>query len=123
MRMSHIYQPVMLGVLLERGGSATIEEIAKALLSYDRSQVEYHEIRTKGMVGKVLTQNGIVEPIKDSRTISGYKLNANTLTEQEVAALKQLCESRLAAYLDRRGNDIWGHRGIADGYVPGSVRY
>ncbi len=67
MRMSHIYQPVMLQVLLEGGGHAGTEEIAKALLSYDRSQVEYYEIRTKNMVGKVLTQNGIVEPIKDGR--------------------------------------------------------
>ena len=47
MRMSHIYQPVMLQVLLKNAGTATTEEIAKALLSYDRSQVEYYEIRTK----------------------------------------------------------------------------
>ena len=29
MRMSHIYQPVMLKVLLENGGHASVEEIAK----------------------------------------------------------------------------------------------
>ena len=60
MRMSHVYQPVMLRVLLEKGGTASTEDIAKALLSYDRSQVEYYEIRTKDMVGKVLTQNGLI---------------------------------------------------------------
>jgi ATP adenylyltransferase len=37
MRMSHVYQPVMLQVLLEKGGSASTEDVAKALLSYDRS--------------------------------------------------------------------------------------
>lgn len=57
MRMSHVYQPIMLRVLLENGGTASTEDVAKALLSYDRSQVEYYEIRTKNMVGKVLTQN------------------------------------------------------------------
>ena len=57
MRMSHVYQPVMLRVLLENGGTASTEDVAKALLSYDRSQVEYYEIRTKNMVGKVRTQN------------------------------------------------------------------
>lgn len=31
MRMSHIYQPLMLKVLLESEGTATLEEIAKAL--------------------------------------------------------------------------------------------
>ena len=52
MRMSHVYQPVMLQVLLEKGGSASTEDVAKALLSYDRSQVEYYEIRTKNMERK-----------------------------------------------------------------------
>ena len=60
MRMSHIYQPVMLKVLLENGGQATTEEIAKRLLAYDQSQVEYYSLRTKAMVGKVLTNNGVV---------------------------------------------------------------
>jgi len=47
MRMSHVYQPVMLRVLLESDGEASITDIAKALLSHDRSQVEYYELRTK----------------------------------------------------------------------------
>lgn len=29
----------------------------------------------------------------------------------------------MTGYLEKRGNDIWTHRGIADGYIPGSVRY
>ena len=44
MKMSHIYQPVMLKVLLENNGEASIEQIASALLSYDQSQVEYYGI-------------------------------------------------------------------------------
>ena len=123
MRMSHVYQPVMLQVLLEKGGSASTEDVAKALLSYDRSQVEYYEIRTKNMVGKVLTQNGVIEPVKDGRRIVGYRLAASDLSEQEIAALVDLCQQRLSAYIGQRGDGIWGHRGIADGYVPGSVRY
>ena len=123
MRMSHIYQPVMIQVLLKKGGTATTEEVAKALLSYDRSQVEYYEIRTKNMVGKVLTQNGVIEPVKDGRRIVGYKLASVHLSEQESAALVELCQQRLSAYLNQRGDGIWGHRGIADGYVPGSIRY
>lgn len=123
MRMSHIYQPVMLRVLLENGGQADIETIAKALLSYDRSQVEYYEIRTKNMVGKVLTQNGITEPLKDGKRISGYKLNIPSLSDSEKATILQLCDARLAEYIDKRGQDIWEHRTLSDGYVPGSVRY
>ena len=61
MRMSHIYQPVMLKVLLENNGSATVEEIATSLLTYDQSQIEYYNLRTKKMVGKVLPNNSGVD--------------------------------------------------------------
>jgi diadenosine tetraphosphate (Ap4A) HIT family hydrolase len=74
-------------------------------------------------VGKVLTQNGVIEPIKHGRRIVGYKLATGDLSEQEIVALIDLCQQRLAAYINQRGDGIWGHRGIADGYVPGSVRY
>ena len=123
MRMSHVYQPIMLQVLLEKGGTATTEEIAKVLLSYDRSQVEYYEIRTKSMVGKILTQNGVVEPIRNGQRITGYRLAANGLSEQQTFTLLELCQKRLSDFMLQRGDGIWGHRGISDGYVPGSVRY
>lgn len=123
MRMSHVYQPVMLRVLLENEGEASIAEIAKALLSHDRSQVEYYELRTKNMVGRVLTQNGIVEPIRDGRKITGYRLNVNALTDADAQQLLQLCQQRLDEYLVQRGDSIWDHRALADGYVPGSIRY
>ena len=57
MRMSHIYQPVMIKTLLKHKGSAEISRIAQDLLSYDTSQKEYYELVTKNMVGKVLTKN------------------------------------------------------------------
>ena len=95
MRMSHIYQPVMLKILLENGGQASVEQIAKALLSHDQSQVEYYSIRTKTMVGKVLTNNGVVTPIKDGTKITGYRLNQEDLTDAERASLSAICDSRL----------------------------
>ena len=39
MRMSHIYQPLMLKALIDKGGQATIREIAAAFLSRDESQL------------------------------------------------------------------------------------
>ena len=74
MKMSHIYQPVILKVLLENNGEASVEQIASALLSYDQSQVEYYGIRTKQMSGKVLTNNGVVEPVKSGGRTTGFKL-------------------------------------------------
>ena len=43
MRMSHIYQPVMLMTLLKNGGVASVESLAKDLLINDQSQVEYYD--------------------------------------------------------------------------------
>src|SRR4051812_3347729 len=62
MRMSHVYQPVMLREILRRNGVATIRDVARALVLEDRSQIEYYEQITKNMVGRVLTHNrGITE--------------------------------------------------------------
>lgn len=124
MRMSHIYQPVMLRELLRSNGEATVEQIAKALLSHDRSQVEYYEIRTKNMVGKVLTNNGIVMPIKNGSRIVGYRLNdLENIEAEDRDLLIAKCEERIADYIERRGSGIWQHRFNAKGYVPGSIRY
>ena len=41
MRMSHVYQPVMLAALLAHGGKCSTAEIARAILAHDESQVEY----------------------------------------------------------------------------------
>lgn len=123
MRMSHVYQPVMLRLLLKKGGSASLTEISRALLSYDQSQVEYYELRTKNMVGRVLSANGVVRPIKSGRQITGYELNTASLTDDDRQELLALCDQRLDEFLSKRGDSVWQHRSSADGYVPGSVRY
>ena len=95
MRMSHIYQPVMLKVLLENNGEASVEQIASALLSYDKSQVEYYGIRTKEMVGKVLTNNGVVEAVKLGRKTLGFRLNVDAASEPHTASLIALCDDAI----------------------------
>ena len=42
MRMSHIYQPVMLMTLLKNGGVASVESLANDLLINDQSQMGYY---------------------------------------------------------------------------------
>lgn len=124
MRMSHVYQPVMLRELLLSDGEKSVEQIAKALVSHDRSQVEYYEIRTKNMVGMVLTNNGVVVPVKDGNRITGYRLTDFGDVGVEVRdRLIAECEEKIADYIERRGNNIWQHRLNAKGYVPGSIRY
>jgi len=59
MRMSHIYQPMMLMELLGRSSPAPAQDIARRILGEDVTQVEYYTERVKRMVGRVLTGNGI----------------------------------------------------------------
>jgi hypothetical protein len=61
MRMSDIYQPVMIKTLLGNAGRATIREVASAFLAHDESQIEYYEHITKQMPGKDLMNHGILE--------------------------------------------------------------
>ena len=62
MRMSQVYQPVMLMQLLKNNGEATVQQIAQAILDKDPTQIEYFSEIVKNMVGRVLTKNrGITE--------------------------------------------------------------
>ena len=66
MRMSQVYQPVMLIELLKNDGQASVTQIAQAILDKDPTQIEYFTEIVKNMVGKVLTKNrGITEKSGD----------------------------------------------------------
>ena len=120
MRMSHIYQPVMLIKLLESSGKAKITDIAKSLLSHDQSQIEYYEQITKNMVGRVLSKNrGLTERIDDEYRLKGYEV----LSGDEIGDLVCLCQGKIADYITRRGRRIWEHRVKSEGYISGTSRY
>jgi diadenosine tetraphosphate (Ap4A) HIT family hydrolase/5-methylcytosine-specific restriction endonuclease McrA len=119
MRMSHVYQPVMIRELLRRGGTASAEVIARALLAEDRAQVDYYRLIVRNMVGRVLTKNrGIVARDQDSYQLDGFE----TLSPAEVSELEAVCEQRIASYLEKR-EDPWSHRRKSTGYVSGTIRY
>lgn len=94
MRMSHVYQPVMIRSLIRAGGRAPIETIAKDWLAEDRSQIEYYSAIVKNMVGRVLTRHNVVR-----REGEGYVLaDFDTLSQEQASEILQLCEKKLAGY-------------------------
>ena len=119
MRMSHIYQPVMIKKLLEKNGKATDIEIANELLKFDPSQIEYYQNITNNMVGKVLRSHKIVEKNKSLYNLVGYE----DLTQMEIENLKLICESKVDAYIKKRGGAIWQHRKNNREPVSGTIRY
>jgi hypothetical protein len=96
MRMSHIYQPVMLMTLLRNGGKSPVERIAKEFLIRDPSQIDYYSQITKTMPGRVLGKNhGIVDKIGNEYLLKGFE----ALSQDEVEGLVQACQARLDGYL------------------------
>lgn len=47
MRMSYIYQPVIIKKLLQSGGEADVRDLARMCLEYDESQIEYYSFIIK----------------------------------------------------------------------------
>src|SRR5688572_18606684 len=45
MRMSHVYQPLLLRTLAEAGGTATLRQLALAFLAADEAQIRWYEDR------------------------------------------------------------------------------
>jgi diadenosine tetraphosphate (Ap4A) HIT family hydrolase/5-methylcytosine-specific restriction endonuclease McrA len=119
MRMSHVYQPVMLTCLLTNRGRASVTDIARSILAHDESQVEYYEKVTNEMVGRVLRNHRVVRKEGRQYILGGFE----ELTEEQVGTLVALCQRRLDDYLARRGKRMWQHRKLAERYIPGTLRY
>jgi len=118
MRMSHVYQPLLIKSLVEAGGTATIRQLATAFLTKDESQLLYYEKRIKEMPIKVLSRHKIIECQSDL-----VSLATNTLTFVQKAKIKMLCEQRLQEYVQKRGLSLWDYRLSGDDPVPDSLRY
>ena len=119
MRMSHIYQPVMLMTLLEGGGKASVRDIASSILIHDESQIEYYEQITKEMVGRVLRNHAVVK--KEGKEFE--LLDFEKLTDEQVTELKEHLHAKLNDFKERRGASIWQHRKMSEGYISGTIRY
>jgi ATP adenylyltransferase len=120
MRMSQVYQPVMLLQLLKNNGEASVQQIAQAILDKDPTQLEYFSEVVKNMVGHVLTKRRrVAEKNGDKYRLIG----AETLSDDQVKILVDLCEKKLAEFEKTRGDSVWSHRRRGHRPISGSVRY
>lgn len=119
MRMSHVYQPVMIMKLLSNDGKAKADEIALDLVQNDLSQLEYYTERVNQMVGKVLRNNQIVAKEKGEYQLIGFE----ELSDYERQKLIDLCATKINEYKEKRGMLIWDHRRKNRSPIDGSIRY
>jgi len=118
MKMSAVYQPAVIRALISAGGSATVRQLAHALLGEDESQLLYYESILKKMPIPVLKKHGVLTRAGDLVT-----LNTRKLTLEQRAQLRLACEQRLQDYIHKRGLSIWDHRLLEPNPVSDSLRY
>ena len=119
MRMSHVYQPLMLMELLGRRSPAPAQDVARRILGEDVTQIEYYTERVKRMVGKVLTGNDITRCEKGTYAL----VCGEELSDAERDQLLDLCRQRLDAFREQRGEEVFAHRSRNRTPINGSIKY
>ena len=118
MRMSHVYQPLLIRLLLESGSQGTVRQLALGFVGVDEAQIRLYEERIKKMPVRVLRSHGIVEVDGDL-----VKLNVERLTYEERAELKANCEQKISDFIQQRGLDPYGPYLLDFASVSEQVRY
>lgn len=96
MKMSGLYQPVIIKHLILGNGSAKLEEIAKELTTLDEEAVEDYIQKLKVYPKAVLKKHRIAEIQKDS-----YELLMELGDSKE--NLLKICDEKIALFIDQRG--------------------
>jgi ATP adenylyltransferase len=72
MRLSHIYQPLLIKCLVDAGGSATIRQLAHHFLAQDESQIQYYEKTIKRMPLRILKNHSQIKMILREKNTRVY---------------------------------------------------
>lgn len=115
--MSHVYQPLLIKTLVEAGGVATLNQVARAFAAADESQVRFYEKRITQMPLKVLKKHGVITA--DKNVISLDLKFMSFVDRMEVIAS---CNQRIAQFVKERGDGVWNGLMQLDP-VPESLRY
>ena len=118
MRMSHVYQPLLIRCLLDAGGQATVRQLAIEFSKEDEAQVRYYEDRIKKMPVDVLKGHGVVEEADGV-----VKLTVDGLPFEEKANLRAICEQKIGEFLSSRGLSTWDYSLLSFDPVGESLRY
>ncbi len=121
MKMSHIYQPIMLIEVLTNNGMASVKQIAKSFLARDESQIDYFIDITKKMPGDRLTHHNIVKKQGKANKIEYYLENFSELTQSEINELVEICYNKFNSFVEGRP-ELWQYRTKAQGYIKGRIR-
>jgi len=119
MRMSHVYQPVVIRELLLGRGQAISRDIATKLAAMDPTQIEYFEQILGRYPKSTLRSHGIAELSKGTWALN----DASNFSPEQVKELVELCDEKISDYLDETQARAFAHRTRGYGAVPGRLRF
>jgi len=100
MRMSHIYQPLLILTLVDSGGSTSLRHLAEEFLLHDEEQLQRYERKIRDLPVRVLGKHGLVELTGDV-----VRLLTDPLGAEDRARVRAACERRIRAYLHGNRGD------------------
>ena len=114
MKMTSVYQPIVIRTLIESGGEATDLDMARAFLGEDKRQTEYYAAIARRWPRQTLERHGVVRYRKGARGGSGtFVLSLEGATDGQRRRIAELCNLRLEEYIDREtaGMPLFGGAG------------
>ena len=117
MKMSHVYQPLLIKTIVEAGGVATLNQVARAFAAADESQVQFYEKRIRQMPLAVLRRHKIVGVKNGVIT-----LNVGSMSYVDRAEIVSICNQRISDFVNERGEGVWSGM-MQLNPVPQSIRY
>ena len=99
MRMTGVYQPVIVKQLLLHGGECTVNELANSLTKYDAGVIEYYEKIVMRYPKQTLTKHGVVEY---DRSTKSFKLTEMPHNDAEIKQSVQICDEKINEWLQNR---------------------
>ena len=122
MRMSHIYQPLLIQTLVESGGQATLRELAVKFLTQEEAEIREMMKTIKKMPVHVLSakNKSRKKAIVEERD-GVVRLLAQPADLKERAEVLGACAKRLHEYVAARGEGIWNHKWL-DSPTGGAMR-
>lgn len=120
MRMTHIYQPIMIKTLLESNDTARVEDIARGFLNEDKTQLNYYMNIVRRWPHDTLIRKHKIA--KYDKAAKKYTLLLDDVSQQQRRRLIEMCELRLQEFIDR---DPWiqKFRELDRRSMSGSLRY
>lgn len=116
LRMAHIYKPVMLLTIIRNGGTASKNDIAKAFLLRDSSQIDFYKRNVHKMPGTRLVRDGFLEKDGNDYSLIGI---LGDLSQDQRIEIEEILEQRISNYLEMR--NPFDDSNLDS--VPGSVRF